>query len=108
MNDVALLAILVFDERNAGRAVRIVFDVLYDRRHAVLVALEIDDAVLALVSTADAAHRDVTVIVASARLLERLDQRLLRRGPRDLGKIRHAAETRALGHRLELTNTHDC
>src|SRR5688500_20181666 len=101
MNDVALLAILVLDERNAGRAVRIVFDVLYDRRHAVLVALEIDDAVLALVSTADAAHRDVTVIVASARLLERLDQRLPGGRARDLGEIRNTTEPRATGPRCQ-------
>jgi hypothetical protein len=107
MEDVALLTIFILDERNARRAIRIVLDVLYRCRHAVLVALEIDDAILTLVSTADAAHRDVTVIVASATLLERLDERLLRSRARDLGEIRDRAETRALGHRLELTNTHD-
>jgi hypothetical protein len=81
--------------------------VLHNGWHAVLVALEIDDAVLALVTTADATHRDVTVVVASARLLEGLDERLLRRRARDLGEIRDRAEARALGHRLELTYTHD-
>ena len=40
------------------------------------------------------------------RLLERLEQRLLRRRARDLGEIRDRAEARALGDRLELTNAH--
>ncbi len=106
VDDVALLSVLVFDERDARRAIRIVLDVLHRCRHAVLVALEIDDAVLALVATADSAHGDVTVIVAAARLLERLDQRLLGSRTRDLREIRDRAKAGALGHRLELTNRH--
>jgi hypothetical protein len=66
MDDVALLAVLVLHERNARRAVRVVLDVLHDGRHVVLVALEIDDPVLTLVTAADATHRDVPVIVAAA------------------------------------------
>src|SRR6185312_3158002 len=44
--------------------------------------------------------------VAAARLLDRLEQRLLGRRRRDLGEIRDRSEARALGYRLELTNSH--
>ena len=106
VQDVALLAVRILDERDARGAVRIVLDLLHRADDAELVALEVDDAVLALVTAADAAHRDVAVIVAAAALLERLEQRLLGRRARDLGEIRDRAEARALGDRLELTNSH--
>jgi hypothetical protein len=106
LQDVALLAVVVLHEGDARRAVRIVLDLLDDRADAVLVALEVDDPVLPLVTAATTPHRDVAVVVATGRLGERLDERLLRRGARDLAEIRHRAESRALGHRLELTNSH--
>src|SRR6266542_678708 len=106
VNDVALLSVLVLDKGDSRRPVRIVLDVSHRRRHVVLVPLEVDDPVVALVPAADAPHRDVPVIVASAALLQRLDKRLLRRRSRDLGEIRDAAEARALRYRLELTNSH--
>src|SRR6185503_9741012 len=71
-----------------------------------LVALEVDDPVHPLVAATNAAHRDVAVIVAAAALGERLHQRFLAVIPRDLRKIGDAAEPRALGDRLELTNAH--
>src|SRR5438132_6264736 len=108
MKDVTPLAVLVLDQCNARRAIRIVLDLTDRRRHVELVALEVDDAVHALVTTADATHRDVTMIVAAAALLERLHQRLLAVGARDLREIGDAAEARALGDRLELTNAHLC
>src|SRR6266566_9779226 len=87
VQDVALLSILVLDERDARGTVRIVFDLAHRRRHPVLVALEVDDAIHALVSTANATHGDVPVIVAAAALGERLHQRLLAEVPRDLREI---------------------
>src|SRR5258706_1483281 len=105
MDDVAFLSVLVLAQRNPRRGVGIVLDVLHRRRLVVFVALEIDDPVLTLVATADATHRDVTVIVASARFLERLDQRFLGRRSRDVREIRNASKARALCYRLGLTNS---
>src|SRR5205807_118450 len=63
-DDVALLAVEVGDERDVGRAVRVVLDLRDAAGHARLVALEVDDAVEALVAAAAAAHGDVAVVVA--------------------------------------------
>jgi hypothetical protein len=52
VQDVALLPVLVLHQRDARRAVRIVLDLAHHARHAELVALEVDDAVLALVPAA--------------------------------------------------------
>src|SRR6185369_14254822 len=106
VQDVALLAVLVLHQRDTRRAIRIVLDLANRGRLAEAVALEIDDAVLPLVTTTDATHRDVAVIVTPAALLDRLEQRLLRRAPRDLRKIGDRAEPAALGDWLELTNWH--
>ena len=100
------LAIGVLDERDARRAVGIVLDLADRSGDADLVALEVDDAVLPLVATATTPHRDVTVVVAAAALGERLDERLLGRGPRDLGEVRDTAEPARGRDRLELTNRH--
>src|SRR5690349_4112785 len=106
MDDVASLAVGVLDERDARGAVRIVLDLLHRRRHAELVAPEIDDAVLPLVAAASTAHGDVTVIVAAAALFQRLDERLLRLLARDLREIRDGTEPCARRDRSELTNRH--
>src|SRR5215208_785273 len=106
VDHVALLSVRVLDERDARRAVGIVLDLTHRRRLAEAVAPEVDDPVLPLVPTTDAAHGDVPVVVAAAALLERFDQRLLRRRAGDLAEIGDRAETAALGHRLELTNRH--
>ncbi len=66
---------IVFDRRDRG------FD-------AVLVALEIDQADLLLVTAADAASRDAAVAIAPAGLLAHLDQALLRLGLRDVAEVR--------------------
>src|SRR5690606_17992493 len=50
-NDVATLTVNVAKQGDMGGAVGIVFDPLHARRNAFLVALEIDDAVMLLVST---------------------------------------------------------
>src|SRR5262245_17963119 len=104
MQDIALLPILVLHERDARAAVGIVLDLLHDRLHPEAIALEVDDAVLALVTAAAAAHRDVPVVVPAPRLDERLGERLLGRAPRDLRKIRDRSEPRALRDWLELAN----
>jgi hypothetical protein len=60
------------------RAVRIVLEPLDLARNAVLVPLEVDDAVIALVPAALVPRRDAALVVAAAALLVRLEQRLVR------------------------------
>src|SRR5258707_1589683 len=81
---VALLAVRVMQQGDAGGAVRIVFDCRHFRRNAVLVALEVDDAVLLLVSAADESGGDPAAALAAAGLRLPLRQRLLRTRLRDL------------------------
>ena len=64
--DVALLAVVVVEQGDAGVAVGVVLDGGHRGRHAVLVALEIDDAVLLLVAAAAVAGRLAAVGVAAA------------------------------------------
>ena len=52
-DDVAALAVGIAQQRDVRGAVRVVFDPLDARRNAFLVALEVDDAVVLLVTTAD-------------------------------------------------------
>src|SRR5689334_17186051 len=78
-DDVATLTIDVAQQRDVRGAVGIVFDPLHARRNAFLVALEVDDAVVLLVATADVAGGDATVVVTAAGLALLLDQRRVRR-----------------------------
>src|SRR5579864_625695 len=78
LNDVALLAIGIRQQRDARRAVGIVLNGRYCGRNPSLVALEIDDAQLALVSAATVPDRDIARVTASAGALLRLDQRFVR------------------------------
>src|SRR5713101_6125490 len=77
-DDVAAFAVGVTEQREVCAPVRIVFQPLDLRGDTVLVAAEIDDAVMLLVAPALVAHGDVAVDVAARlpRLL--LDQRLVR------------------------------
>src|SRR5262249_41752697 len=74
-DDVATLAVGVAQQRDVGGAVRVVLDAFDLRRDAVLVAHEVDHAVVVLVTTALVANRDVAVVVAARVLLLRLEQR---------------------------------
>src|SRR5690606_29954271 len=84
VQDVTLLPIGVMDQRDVRRTVRIVLDLGNPTGDAELVALEVDPTLQALRAAAPTATRDVPVIVAPAALLQRLDQRPLGLGPRDL------------------------
>ena len=68
------------------------FRIVLDRSdlggHAVLVALEVDDAVTTLYAAALVADGDATVVVATGLLGQGLEERLLGLGARDLGEIR--------------------
>ena len=68
VKDVALLAVNVVQQSDAGRAVGIVLDGCNLGGHAVLVALEVDDAVTALVAAALVTGGDAAVVVATSLL----------------------------------------
>src|SRR3954447_15268224 len=106
-DDVALLAVGVVQQRDARGAVGVVLDVRDLGRHAVLVvATEVDDAVGALVATTLVAGGDAALVVAATLLGQRLDQRLLRRGPGDLDEVSDRRATTARGGRLVLADCH--
>src|SRR5205807_8272082 len=68
-NNVTLLTIGIIEQRDVGRAVRVIFDGGDFGRNARLVALEIDNAILALVAAAATPHGDVAVVVAPRNAL---------------------------------------
>src|SRR5688572_30017872 len=76
--DVATLAVLVQHEREMRGAVRIVFDALDLAGHAVLVAQEVHQAVLLLVTAALVAHGLPAEVIARAGRVLVNQQRLLR------------------------------
>ena len=106
-DDVTLRSIHVVEECDSRGAVGVVLDVCDLRVHAVLVvATEIDDAVLALVASTDVAGRDATRVVATTGLGKRTEERLLRRRSCDLGEVSNRRTTTAGGSGLVLTNSH--
>src|SRR4051812_20902063 len=105
-DDVALLAVRVFQEGDARRAVRIVFDGPYLGSNPELVSLPIDDAIEALVAAAAVSDGNAPLRVAPAPLLQRLGKRLLRPRGRDL-RERVAAHPSPAGRgRLIFLNRH--
>src|SRR5258705_5975496 len=78
MDDVALFAIRVMQQRYVRAAIGVVFNGRNLRGHTDLVAPEIHLAVLLLVSAAAMPDHDFAVIVAAAGALFRLQQSLLR------------------------------
>src|SRR5256714_4848167 len=64
-DDVALLAVLIEEEREARRTVRVVLDRLHRRWDAVLVAFEVDDPVIPLLAAAAVARGHATLRVAA-------------------------------------------
>ena len=107
MQDVALLAVHIVQKRDARAAVRVVLDGRNLGGHAVLVALEVDDAVTALVAAALMARGDAAVVVAPRLVRLRSEQRLLRLVRRDLGEVRDRLEAPAGAGRLVLFDSHD-
>src|SRR5262249_16112706 len=93
--DVALLAVGVVEQGDPGRAVRVVRDRGDLGRHAVLLALEVDDAVAALVAPAHEAGRDAAVVVPPPALGELGGERALRLRLRDLLEVRGRHEAAA-------------
>ena len=107
LQDVALLAVGVGQQRDARRAVRVVLDRRHRCRDVALVALEVDDAVVALVAAAAPPRRQLAVVVAAARLAQRLGQRLVRLARRDLVERLDGLEPPAGRGRVVLSDWHD-
>src|SRR6185312_1946814 len=105
-DDVALLAIGIFEQRDAGRAVGIVFDRSNLRRYAEFVALEIDHAVALLVAAADEARGDAAGRVAAARFMPRLEQWFFRLVARDVYALHHGHIAQARSCGAEFFNGH--
>ena len=106
MQDVALLAVNIVQKGDAGAAVRVVLDGSDLGGHAIFVALEVDDAVTALVATALMAGGDAAVVVATCLVGQRRKQGLLRLVRRDLGEVRDRLEASAGACRLVLFDSH--
>src|SRR5262245_52982363 len=104
--DVATLPVEVVEERDARRAVRIVFDARHPRRHAVLVTTEVDQAIALLVAAADPAHRHVAIVVAAAGLELALGQRLERLAPAQLRVVGQLRVPERRRHRTEFLQGH--
>src|SRR6478736_4511280 len=105
--DVALLAVGVVQQRDAGGAVRVVLDVSDLGRDAVLVvATGVDEAVGTLVATTDVTGGDAAVVVAATALGQRTDEGLLGGGAGDLDEVGHARPATPRRRRLVLTDTH--
>src|SRR5437667_317749 len=105
-DDVALLTVLVVEERDARRAARIVLDPRHHGRDADLLAPEIDVTEHPLGPAAPMPDGDPPVHVAATAPLLRAEQALLRRLLRDLlvGQLRHVASGRRGG--LERPDSH--
>src|SRR5690606_41460803 len=64
-NNVTTLAIGILQQRDVGRAVRIVFQALYNGFNAIFITLEIDQTVMLLVATTFMTGRDTARVVAT-------------------------------------------
>ena len=106
MQDVPLLAVGVCQERDAGRAVRVIFDRRYFRRNIELVALEIDHPVVALVTAAAPPRCQLTMIVPAAGAAKRLHERLVRLARRDVVERLHVLESTSGRRGLVFSNSH--
>src|SRR6266540_2703056 len=104
--NVALRAVRVMEQGDARRAVRVVLDRCDLRRHAILQALEVDDAVAPLVPAALVARRDPAVVVPAALLAQLGRERLVGLGLRDLLERGDGHETAARARRFVTTDRH--
>ena len=104
----SFLAIVVFEQGNARRAVRIVLDGNHPGPDAVLAAFEVDEAIHAFVAAATEARAHDTVEIAAALLGLGQQQRLLGflLAIGNLGEITDGALAASSSHRFVLTNTH--
>src|SRR3569623_213735 len=77
-DNIAAFAVGVYQQCDMGAAVRVVIETFDHSRDADLVAAEVDDAIVLLVTAALMTHGDAAQVIAAAVFLESLDQRLVR------------------------------
>ena len=106
LQNVALLAVGVVQQRYVRRAVRIVFDRRDRRRDIVLLPLEIDLAVFLLGASAAKTDADAALAVPAALAAFPLDQRFLGSVGRDLLARRRCLETPRLRGRPVCLDRH--
>ena len=106
-DDVGLLAIRIFDQRDEARAVGIVFQPLDLGRDIELATLEVDDAIGLLVTAAAEAHGDPAGVVASALLGLADGQRLHRLALVELAAVDDDELSKARRDRLKCFERHD-
>ncbi|MCY1513544.1 hypothetical protein D9M68_480520 [compost metagenome] len=106
-DDVATLAVRVFQQSDVSSTVRIVFNALDDGRNAILVAAEVDQTIVLLVTTTDMTGGDTTVVVTAARLGFLLEQRCV--GSAFVQLLIHHFHDKATtsGSRFALNDCHD-
>src|SRR6266542_6280600 len=104
--DVALLAVRIEKERDPAAAVGVVLDSRHLGRHAQLVPLEVDLAVLAAALAAAMADGDAALVVAAGVRGQALEQRLLGLVGSDLLEARGRHEAAARTGRLVLPDWH--
>ncbi len=105
-DNVSLFAIFIFHECNTRTSVRIVLDSHYFRLAVVLVTTEIDDTVHPLVAAADITDGHLTLVVASACLLDRFKQRFIRGLAGNVVKSTDYLVPLSRGYRFEFSYCH--
>src|SRR5262245_53719578 len=108
VQDVALVAIRIVQQRNVRAAVWIVFDRRNLGRNPILVAPEVYLAVLLLVSAAAVPNHHFAVVVAAARTLFRLEEPLFRRLLGDFVLVEHGHEPSRCCVRIKALQSHRC
>src|SRR5262245_430404 len=102
-----MLTIGIAEQRNESRPIRVVLNRLDFGGNADLVSLEIDDAVMAFVSSSAMPHRQLPVVVPPINAVLRLEQRLKRRiGRQFLLVVQYRFETERVGLWFESLDTH--
>src|SRR4051812_270824 len=104
--DVATLAVGVLDERDVAGAVRVVLETLDHALDPVLVATEIDDAVLVRLPAALVARGDAADVVATRMVLLLLGERRVRATLPQVRLVELHDEARARRSRFQLDDWH--
>ncbi len=105
-HDVGKLAVLVLDKGDERRTARIELQPLDQRRHAMLGALEIDDAIALLVAAAAPAHGDAAGVVAATFFGQAFGQRLDRTALVEAGTVDQHQLALGVGHRPVVFERH--
>ena len=105
--NITLLAVGIMQQGNASCAVWIVLDRVDLGRYSILIATEVDDAVISLVSAATEASGGLALVVAAARATLGAQQALFRLRPRrQLEEIAHGRPAASGRCRIVTSNAH--